>query len=62
MCDLVQIREYGYATSSSHQGTKKEQRSMVLFLWAEGVQGAEIHVYVLSMVTTLFHGEVYTSG
>jgi hypothetical protein len=56
MCDLVQIMEYSYATSSSHQGTKKE-----LVLWA-GVQGAEIHVYMLSIATTLFHGEVYTSG
>jgi hypothetical protein len=35
---------------------------MVLVLWAEGVQGAEIHVYVLSMVTTLFLGEVNTRG
>ena len=34
---------------------------MVLVLWAEGVQGAEIYVYVLSMATTLFLGEVYTS-
>ena len=40
----------------------QEQRSMVLVLWAEGVQGAEIHVYVLTMVTPLFLGEVYTSG
>jgi len=62
MCDLPQIREHGYATSSSHQGTKEEQRSIILVLWAEGVQGAEIHVYVLSIVTTLFLGEVYTSG
>jgi hypothetical protein len=62
MCDLVQFREYGYATSSSHHNTKEEQRSMVLALWAEGLQGAEIHVYVLSMATTLFLGEVYTSG
>jgi len=62
VCDLPLIREYGYAISSSHQGTKKEQRSIVLVLRAEGVQGAEIHVYVLSMVTTLFLGEVYTSG
>jgi len=28
---------------------KEEQRSQILFLWAEGVQGAEIHTYVLRM-------------
>jgi len=40
--------------------TKEEPRHVVCFLWAEGLQGAEIHThYVLSMETTLFLREVY---
>jgi hypothetical protein len=39
--------------------TKEEPRYMVCFLWAEGLQGAEIHTfYVLSMETTLFVREL----
>jgi hypothetical protein len=42
--------------------TNEEQRSAVRFLWAEDVQGAEIHLlYVLSMGIMLFLGEMHTS-
>jgi len=42
--------------------TKEEQRSVVRFLWAEGVKGAEIHACLCTQYgDNALHDEAYTS-